>query len=304
MTARSFFVGADGRPYAPWRLLLFLVLCVACVVVVMIGLGPLWVTVESLTGIDGTAEAYGATAALLLAHWLTLRTIDRRPASHVGLDRDAALPRTLVAGWVLGVAPIALASLLLLSLGLLAITPAADGSSLRAGLAITAMLIPAAFYEELFARGYLFVTLREWLGTPAAVGVTSVGFGLLHVPNPGSNLLPIAVVTLAGVYLAVVLMVTGSLYAAWMAHWGWNFVMAVGLHVAVSGVPFARPDYQTVDAGPDWLTGGAWGPEGGAVAAAAMLAGLALMYYRRALFVRRSAAAPDAQHTERNTPNA
>jgi hypothetical protein len=51
------------------------------------------------------------------------------------------------------------------------------------------------------------------------------------------------------------------------------------LHAAVSGLPFATPDYRVVDAGPDWLTGGAWGPEGGIGAAGGML--LALIYLRR-----------------------
>ena len=45
-------------------------------------------------------------------------------------------------------------------------------------------------------------------------------------------------------------------------------------------MPLARPDYQIVDAGPDWLTGGSWGPEGGAGAGAGMLVGLTYLYWR------------------------
>ena len=54
--------------------------------------------------------------------------------------------------------------------------------------------------------------------------------------------------------LAVVLIVTKSLYAAWIAHFAWNWVMAVPLHVNVSGLSLGNPDYQVVDAGPDWAT--------------------------------------------------
>src|SRR5207302_1475265 len=63
--------------------------------------------------------------------------------------------------------------------------------------------------------------------------------------------------------------------------WGWNWIMAVALHASVRGVAFEAPDYRMVDAGPDWITGGVWGPEGGAGAAAGMFVGLAYLYWRK-----------------------
>lgn len=281
MNPRSFFIARDGRPQPPWRILLFLALCVASIVVVTISLRPVLRSLEEVVGIPGTAAAYGTMIALLLAHWLTLRSYDRRPYSFVGLHAEGARPPVLLRGWLLGAVPIGLASLLLVVLGWLDIVPSAPGSWWRAALQVSLLLLPAAFYEELLTRGYIFATLAEWLGRPIALGLTSVAFGLMHVPNPGSDPLPIVLVTLAGVYLAAVLMATQSLYAAWMAHWAWNWVMAVGFHVSVSGLQLATPDYQTVDAGPDWLTGGTWGPEGGVLAAVGMLGGLGYLYWRR-----------------------
>ena len=89
-----------------------------------------------------------------------------------------------------------------------------------------------------------------------------------------------SLVVLSGVYLGAILIVTRSLYAVWMTHVAWNWAMAVLLHTAVSGHIFPHPDYQIVDNGPNWLTGGAWGPEGGAGAAVGMLAGLGYLYWR------------------------
>jgi uncharacterized protein len=40
-------------------------------------------------------------------------------------------------------------------------------------------------------------------------------------------------------------------------------------------------DYRVIDSGPDWITGGAWGPEGGAGAIVGMLAGVAWLLRRR-----------------------
>ncbi|MNC89195.1 hypothetical protein D3C83_50980 [compost metagenome] len=56
--------------------------------------------------------------------------------------------------------------------------------------------------------------------------------------------------------------------------------MAALLHVPVSGLPLDTPDYALVDDGPDWLTGGLWGPEGGAAGAAGMLGALGYLYWR------------------------
>jgi hypothetical protein len=39
------------------------------------------------------------------------------------------------------------------------------------------------------------------------------------------------------------------------------------------------PNYRIVDAGPDWLTGGPWGPEGGAAAMLGMA--VAFIYLQR-----------------------
>jgi membrane protease YdiL (CAAX protease family) len=281
LTARALFVAADGRAHPPWRLLLFLGLSAACVLVMFIALNPVWRALERLSGFDGTTEAYAATSGLLLAHWMTLRTFDVQPASFVWLDRNAARPSLMGYAALVGGAPIALMSLLLLAVGLLALLPSPDGPWLLVASQIAVVLLPAAFYEELLSRGYIFATLREWLGSVWAIGLTSVAFGLLHWWNPGATAMSLGLVTLAGIFLAVVLLVTQSLYAAWIAHFAWNFVMAALLHVPVSGLPLAKPDYQIVDSGPDWITGGTWGPEGGAAGAAGMLGALGFLYWRR-----------------------
>ena len=247
----------------------------------MITLSPLLGALERFTGVEGTAESYGATIALLLAHWMTLRTFDQRSASFVWLDRNAARASVIGYAALLGGIPIGLVSLLLLATGLLALLPSPDGPWIVVASQIALVLLPAAFYEELLSRGYIFATLREWLGSPWAIALTSAAFGLLHWWNPGATALSIGLVTLAGVFLAVVLLVTQSLYAAWIAHFAWNFVMAALLHVPVSGLPLSKPDYQIVDAGPDWVTGGSWGPEGGAAGAVGMLGALGFLYWRR-----------------------
>ena len=45
--------------------------------------------------------------------------------------------------------------------------------------------------------------------------------------------------------------VTGSVYAAWAAHFAWNFVLGGIMHSPVSGISVPVADYQLVDGGPD-----------------------------------------------------
>ena len=131
-------------------------------------------------------------------------------------------------------------------------------------------------------RGYAFATLAEWWGSTAAIGVTSVAFGLIHLTNTGASPASIAVVVLAGIMLGGVLLVTRSLYAAFAAHLAWNWMLAGVFHSTVSGIPFATPDYRVVDAGPDWATGGVWGPEGGVGAALGLCGATIYLFTRRA----------------------
>lgn len=279
MSARRFFVAADGRLHAPWRILLFLVVTVLCYWLVAIALDPLFTAINRLVGED-IGSPLAPTLALLMSHAVMLRWLDRRGWSYVGLGAAAARPNVLARGWLLGAITILIPSLALIAIGWLAVRPSMQGSWWLAAAQVSLILVPAAFSEELFSRGYLFAVLREWIGWPITLALTSIGFGLLHLGNPGADVRSVMMVILAGIFLGAVLIATKSLYAAWMAHWAWNWIMAVPLHVAVSGLPLARPDYQVVDAGPDWITGGTWGPEGGAGGALGMLSGLAFLYWR------------------------
>lgn len=283
MTARDLFLDRAGSVRPPWRLLFFAAATVAALAVLqrpVLGLvsaaggGPAAVTV---------AVACVLLVALAAGHWLTLASVERdRGWRMVALDRPALRPRAIVKGALLGAAAIAGPSLALLAVGWLRPESAAEGSSALTALAVAVVLAPSAMWEEMLFRGYPFALLAEWWGPTAALVVTSLAFGLVHVWNPGVSPVAVAVVVLAGFFLGGVLLATGSLYAAFAAHLAWNWTLAGVLHASVSGIPFATPDYRVVDAGPDWATGGPWGPEGGAAAAAGLVSAGIYLYTRRA----------------------
>jgi membrane protease YdiL (CAAX protease family) len=233
------------------------------------------------SGVPGLADWIVIVAAALGGHAITLRWIDRRPWQYVWLDRTAAQPQRLIEGYLVGVLAIGLPAAALIAGGWLSVEPHASGSWAGAAVRVSALLLVAALAEELLFRGYLFALLREKLGWTPALAATSAAFGYAHVGNPGASLRALVLVMLAGLFLGAVVVMLRSLYAAWMAHFAWNWTMAVLLHIPVSGVGTETPDYRTIETGPDWVTGGAWGPEGGAGAAVGMIAGLGYLIARR-----------------------
>jgi membrane protease YdiL (CAAX protease family) len=217
---------------------------------------------------------------VFLATGITLRLIDKKPWDFLMLGRTAARPSLIAWGAVVGAAAIALPSLLLLSTHQLRAVSAPDGSWLFAAAVTFANLLPAAAGEELFTRGYLFAVMRETIGWKWTLIVTSVVFGLMHTENPGADAESVLLVMMAGFFLGTVLLATKSLYATIALHFAWNWVMAAGLHTPVSGIPIIAPDYRIVDNGPDWLTGGSWGPEGGLAAGISMFVIVIYIYSR------------------------
>ena len=269
-----------GRLRAPWRLFLYGLALFAGYAIAMGLLYPPLMWIARRVTPRPSLESWLLLAATLAAHVLVLRGVDRQSLADVGLSRAAARPALLIAGALLGAAAIGLPCAVLLVGGELRAVPAPVGDWFSVAASLAVFLAPAALWEELLVRGYPLLVLRESVGAPLAVLLTSLVFGALHLQNPNATVASAAVVAFAGVFLGVIRYATGSLWAAFAAHLAWNWTLAGGFHAAVSGLPFPTPDYRVVDAGPVWLTGGPWGPEGGAAAVAGMCGALALLWWR------------------------
>ena len=276
MTLRGVFYTQEGGLRAGWRVLLFLALFSVFYEAVN-------TFIAYVRPADYAALQIEQYALLLLAAWLAhyimLRWVDHKSWSYVGLGAEQCTTRALVIGLALGSLCILIPSAGLLLAHDLTLVTGLQGSHdwlvLASGGAL--LFLPQSLVEELLSRGYIFAALRDWVGELGALAFTSLGFGLLHMGNPGATAQSVSVVVLAGVFLGAILVITRSLYAAWMAHFAWNWSMADLLHAPVSGLRFPYSAYRVDDSGPDWLTGGSWGPEGGVAAAVGMIAGIALL---------------------------
>ena len=182
-------------------------------------------------------------------------------------------------GLLLGVAAAAAAVLLSIPLGGARFLPdqGTFGDYLRQATLTTLILIPAALGEEIAFRGVAQVLLARVMGRWQAVVLLSVLFGLTHLFNPHPTVLAIANITLAGIFLGGAFYLPGGIWTAWGAHLGWNATLAL-TDAPVSGLPFTIPLINYDPGGPQWLTGGNFGPEGGAIGSCAIILGVAVVW--------------------------
>ncbi|HEU5041165.1 MAG TPA: type II CAAX endopeptidase family protein [Gemmatimonadales bacterium] len=144
----------------------------------------------------------------------------------------------------------------------------------RAALTV-AVLAPAALSEEIIFRGVPLVLLASTLGRGGAVAAIAIPFALAHLGNPNLTALGVGNIALAGIFLGLAFYAPGGIWTAWGAHLGWNGLLAA-LDTPVSGVPFDIPFLDYRAGAPTWLTGGAFGPEGGLAATAALAVAIPL----------------------------
>lgn len=132
---------------------------------------------------------------------------------------------------------------------------------------VAALIGIAAVLEELVNRCLLFRLLERAWGTKLALVVQAVVFALQHLENVAqggtSDVVTMLIsVTLGGLLWAGVFVLTRNLWVVAANHALWNFT------ILLSGLPLSGvEDWRTLAplesrfAGPDWLTGGMFGPE-------------------------------------------
>jgi membrane protease YdiL (CAAX protease family) len=94
-------------------------------------------------------------------------------------------------------------------------------------IAITAVVV-APLVEELFFRGLLLRALQRRLSAPAAVAISGVTFGALHLLDPGAYAVLPALVAL-GMLSGVFAVRTGNLSRSILLHAGFNLLAVVAV---------------------------------------------------------------------------
>ncbi|MEO8138850.1 MAG: type II CAAX endopeptidase family protein [Gemmatimonadota bacterium] len=221
--------------------------------------GPRLLVIQTISGL----LAFGLGTWAIGRRGIGLSWEELRWAPVAGAGRGFAL------GLLLGSIPAALALGLSLLVGGAHFVPdVGSGQDYLVQVVRTGLLLaPAALLEEVMFRGVGQVVLARSIGRIPALLLLSSLFAMAHLRNPNGTTLGLINIALAGVLLGVAFYAPGGIWTAWGAHLGWNATLAA-LDAPVSGLPFRIPliDYQP--GGPQWLTGGTFGPEGGLLATA------------------------------------
>lgn len=155
-----------------------------------------------------------------------------------------------------------------------------------------AFFVFVGIYEELLSRGYHLINLAEGFNHRLveerwalllAYAVSSLVFGILHLGNPNATWVSALNISLAGIFLGMGMVLTGSLAIPIGLHITWNFFQGNVFGFAVSGIRTGATLIATEATGPGWITGGGFGPEAGLLGLGAMIIGSVLII----LWVRR-----------------
>ena len=234
-----------------------------------------------LSGLYQTAALVLSFAGVYVVVWLWLRRYERRPFWTVGFVREGAV-LSAVRGALIGILMLAGAVVLM---GLMGYAAFEDGPpQLQGGPALPGVLIALVGWivqgpaEELVCRGWMLPVVaaryRLWIG----VLVSATFFAVLHGVNP--NITPIAGLNLVlyGLFAALYVLREGSLWGIGAQHAAWNWAQGNVFGFEVSGIaPAGGMLLNMIETGPDEVTGGAFGPEGGLAITAVLLVGIVVL---------------------------
>jgi uncharacterized protein len=264
---RYIFLTRHGEIRSGWKVMMYLV-----------GTALLATGVSAVLHLVGAGivllDALGLLATTLFVSWVLTRYVNRKHFAAIGLWFHPRAIREFGIGMLLGFLMMAGIFILLSAAGYAHISWLARTS----GEMVTTVLYSFVFFavaaagEEVLFRGYVFQTMAQGITVLPAILVMSGIFGIAHAANPNANTFSIANVMLAGIWLSFAYLKTRGLWLPFGLHLAWNFSQTTLFGFPTSGITFADQKLlSTTTAGPDWITGGAFGPEGSILATLALI---------------------------------
>ena len=201
---------------------------------------------------------------LLVLAWV--RFVERRSMASIGLTAAAPL-KTFLQGLAIGMATIALVVSAIWAAGGLQATDAGPAWQSPRSLLQIALLLPGfalqSSVEEVVFRGWMQSVLARKAGVALAVLLVALTFTLLHF-SPNQRWLVMLSSFLFSLFVSAWSLRTGNVWGVMGWHAGWNWLLATGFELPVTGINAQLPALLVAlqAQGADALTGGAEGPEG------------------------------------------
>jgi hypothetical protein len=267
---------------AGWRLLIFLVLMVAC-------LQAEGFTLKHIPGVDTWFKAqnpnvFSPAGAIfsesillfgLVVVTAVMTVIEKRTYADYYLPLNQFLGKRFWQGVPYGFAMLSLLLLLItafhgFSLGSVALSGA---DALKFGGLYGIAFLMVGLFEEFSFRGYMQSTLGPGIGFWPAAIVLSILFGAIHLSNLGEAWFGAAMAGSFGILAAFSLQRTGNIWFPIGMHAAWDWAETFFYSVPDSGILAKGHLFNSTFQGPTWLTGGKVGPEGSVFAFLVLIVG-------------------------------
>lgn len=257
------FLGPQGLRVG-WRFLIYVTL--GALFFFLFGSAAQWLTNPRQPGFSPwlMLAVEGSSFLAALAPALILSRFEERSLGEYGLPRRGMFGRSFWEGMLWGIVSV---SVLMAGLheagafdyGKLAL----HGHYLiKWGVFWGIFFLLVGLFEEFTFRGYTLFTLSSGVGFWPAALFLSFLFGAIHMGNPGEEWAGGLAAALIGLWLALTVRRTGTLWLAIGFHlsfdWGETFLYSVPNSGSVMPGHLLSSHFH----GPRWLTGGSVGPEG------------------------------------------
>ena len=276
---------ADDRLRPIWRFVLSLVLVFAAVVISgeFVGLFFVIARIQPTMWMAALGQSTVTLGALIASYKLLTAVFERRPLGSVGWAFHSRWWRELLCGLLVGAAMLGVAVGLEWACGLARFTFSPHPVLGAGGVTFLLFGVAAANEESIF-RGYPFQRLIESITPVGAIALSSLLFGIVHLGNPHRTWISTLNTALVGVPFAIAYLRTRALWMPIGMHFIWNFLLGFFLGLPVSGLDLPGSVLTAQVRGPAWLTGGSYGPEGGLLAMAAILACIVYLLLSKSIY--------------------
>ncbi len=210
---------------------------------------------------------FSTTSLALIGGLLWVRFFEKRSLSSFGFAFNLASLWQLFRGIALGIAAMALGVYFLLVFGWAELSAPSMPQGWVAlwplGFLALAWLVQGTS-EEILLRGLVFQSIGVRHGLLVGALASSLLFSLLHGLNPNTSPLFFLDLFLFSLFACLYVLREGSLWGIAGYHGAWNFAQGHLFGIPVSGTDLGADKVMNfTPAGPDFLTGGAAGLEGG-----------------------------------------
>lgn len=219
------------------------------------------------TPLEYTVFLISSFMGIYILVWLWVRFYEKRPFQSLGLSWRHAIFR-FMRGFMLGALMFIVAVVPASMLGLFTVQDGPKFGTVTIGGVLLILLgwLVQGPAEELLFRGWLMPVISAKSNLWWGIGISSLMFAAAHSLNLGISLLAIANLLLFGIFTALYVLWEKSLWGVFGIHAVWNWVQGNVFGLEVSGNSMdGNSVYVMLETGPDTLTGGPFGPEGGLI---------------------------------------